>query len=89
MTAKSTLRIDPRDQARAVAWLDTDVADWQRAVLVAAGGDPAKIPKPSTPRFLRRPAVLERTGLTTSTLYRMMSRGTFPRPHRIDQGAPL
>lgn len=34
-------------------------------------------------RMLRRPEVESRTGLSRSSLYAMMSRGTFPRPKRI------
>lgn len=33
--------------------------------------------------FLRLPAVLECTGLSRATLYRMMKAGTFPPQHRI------
>lgn len=34
-------------------------------------------------RFLRLGTVLDRTGLTRSTLYRKMQEGSFPRQHRI------
>lgn len=34
-------------------------------------------------KILRRAAVEEMTGLSRSTLYRMMDRGEFPRPARI------
>ena len=34
-------------------------------------------------RFLRLPAVLERTGLSRSTLYRRISQGTFPKQVQI------
>ena len=38
------------------------------------------MPKQVTaPRFLRLPEVLEMTGLSTSTIYRWMTEGTFPR----------
>lgn len=33
--------------------------------------------------ILRRPQVETRTGLSTSTIYRMMRRGKFPRPRRL------
>ena len=36
-----------------------------------------------TDRFLRLPAVLERTGLSRSTLYRRISQGTFPKQVQI------
>ncbi|RKT24442.1 AlpA family transcriptional regulator [Paraburkholderia sp. RAU2J] len=34
---------------------------------------------PSAPRILRLPAVLDRTGLARSSVYRMMTEGTFPK----------
>jgi prophage regulatory protein len=34
----------------------------------------------SVPRILRRKEVQARTGLSRSTIYLMMSKGTFPRP---------
>jgi len=34
-------------------------------------------------KLLRKPAVLGRTGLTNSTLYRLMAGGRFPRPVKI------
>ncbi|WP_394729052.1 helix-turn-helix transcriptional regulator [Altererythrobacter sp. GH1-8] len=34
-------------------------------------------------RFLRLPAVLDRTGLTRATIYEMVDRGDFPRPAKI------
>lgn len=34
-------------------------------------------------RLIRRPEVLRRTSLNTSTLYEQMDQGTFPRPTRI------
>ena len=38
-------------------------------------------------RFLRRPEVEARTGLSRSTIYSAMDRGTFPRPRRIGKRA--
>ena len=38
------------------------------------------MPKQTTaPRFLRLPEVQEMTGLSTSTIYRWMTEGTFPK----------
>jgi len=34
----------------------------------------------STTKFLRRTVVQEMTGLSRSTLYNLMAKGTFPRP---------
>ncbi len=38
-------------------------------------------------RFLRRPEVESRTGLSRSTIYAAMGQGTFPRPRRIGKRA--
>lgn len=38
-------------------------------------------------RILRRPEVLERIGLSRSSLYLMMDEGRFPRPLRIGRRA--
>ncbi len=38
-------------------------------------------------RLVRRREVLTLTGLSTSTLYRRMAQGEFPRPVRIGPGA--
>ncbi len=42
----------------------------------------AEAPRPIT-RLLRKPEVLNRTGLATSTLYAYMAQGTFPKPVKI------
>ena len=34
--------------------------------------------------LLRLPAVIDRTGLSKPTIYRMLKAGTFPRPRRIN-----
>tara|TARA_B100001057_G_scaffold314369_1_gene314482 strand:- start:954 stop:1133 length:180 start_codon:yes stop_codon:yes gene_type:complete len=34
-------------------------------------------------KFLRLPVVIERTGLSRSTIYEMMDRNEFPRPVKI------
>lgn len=38
-------------------------------------------------RMLRRPAVIERTGLSKSTIYRLMDEGRFPRAVRLNERA--
>ena len=38
-------------------------------------------------KILRRPALLARVGISQATVYRMMSRGEFPRPVRVGQRA--
>jgi prophage regulatory protein len=42
-----------------------------------------EVPAGPPARFLRRFAVVEITGLPTSTIYQMMKKGTFPRPVHI------
>ena len=39
--------------------------------------------QPPKERFMRRPEVIERTGLPRATIYERMAEGTFPRPIRI------
>lgn len=43
----------------------------------------AEAPRPTPTRLLRRPEVLNRTGMASSTLYAAMSRGGFPRPVKL------
>ena len=38
-------------------------------------------------RFLRRPEVESRTGLSRSSIYALMDKGQFPRPRRIGKRA--
>ncbi|WP_103172896.1 AlpA family transcriptional regulator [Paracoccus sp. SY] len=38
-------------------------------------------------RYIRRPDVEALTGLSTSTIYRMMGEGQFPRPIRLTKKA--
>ena len=38
-------------------------------------------------RLIRRPEVLALTGLSTSSVYRLMASGEFPRPRRIGSGS--
>ncbi|MGM0584944.1 MAG: helix-turn-helix transcriptional regulator [Pseudomonadota bacterium] len=38
-------------------------------------------------RILRRPAVLQATGLSTSTIYELMAAGDFPKPIRLSKRA--
>lgn len=40
-----------------------------------------------TERLLRRGEVLDRTALSTSSLYALMGKGEFPRPRRIGKTA--
>lgn len=44
--------------------------------------------KPEAPsRFLRKPAVVSRVGLSAVTIWRLQKRGEFPRSIRISPGA--
>ena len=38
-------------------------------------------------RILRRPAVIERTGLSDTTIWRLYRRGQFPRPIQLSANA--
>ncbi|MCL1552482.1 helix-turn-helix transcriptional regulator [Xanthomonas nasturtii] len=53
-----------------------------RTTLAAAPGSPANAPRPDagrSERFLRKPEVLSRTGISRSHLYWLMDRGRFPK----------
>ncbi|HEB93116.1 MAG TPA: AlpA family phage regulatory protein [Gammaproteobacteria bacterium] len=43
--------------------------------------------QPQSPRFLRRPAVEARYGVSTASIYRWIKIGAFPMPRRIGPGA--
>lgn len=43
--------------------------------------------QPPQTRFIRRPDVEALTGLSTSTIYKMMGEGQFPRPIRLTKKA--
>jgi predicted DNA-binding transcriptional regulator AlpA len=70
-------KIIPR--ARAVAWASTVITEWQRERIIAAGGDPSIVPDAPF-RFVRLPEVKQLTGLSRSSLYRMVSEARFPAP---------
>jgi len=75
-----------KDVPRAVRWPSTTVLNWVRARIAAAGGDPGDVPEMSF-RLLPLTAVRELTGLSTSTLYRMMAAQEFPRPVPVDRAS--
>jgi predicted DNA-binding transcriptional regulator AlpA len=77
----------PDPQPRAVAWTSASVTGWMRDQIISGGGDPTDVPDIAPARFMRAPEVKQLTGLSTSTLYRMVASGTFPRPIRIDRAA--
>lgn len=65
--------------ARAVAWPSTAITQWQRERIAAAGGDPSIVPE-SPFRFLRLESVKTLTGLSRSSVYRLISEQRFPAP---------
>jgi predicted DNA-binding transcriptional regulator AlpA len=72
---------------RAVAWPSAVVQRWLRQRLEAAGADPGEAPDISPPRMMRLPEVRRVTGLSVSTIYRLMKDNSFPRPIPIDRAA--
>ncbi len=48
---------------------------------------PQPAPTESIPRIMRLPAVLNETGLTRSTVYRLMAEHTFPAPVKLAKRA--
>jgi predicted DNA-binding transcriptional regulator AlpA len=74
------------DAPRAVRWPSPRVEAWLRERISAGGGDPAEVP--ATPfRLLPLAAVREMCGLSTSTIYRMMADGQFPRGVPVDRAS--
>jgi predicted DNA-binding transcriptional regulator AlpA len=71
---------------RAVRWPSTSVLNWVRARIVAGGGNPDDVPEMSF-RLLPLAAVRELTGLSTSSLYRMMAAEEFPRAIPVDRAS--
>ena len=75
--------------ARAVAWPSMAVTRWMRQRIVVGGGNPDDVPDVFPTRFLRRPEVCQLTGLSTSSLYRMIGAEEFPRPVAIDRASSV
>jgi hypothetical protein len=67
------------DSMQAKAWTSAQIADWQRAQLIAAGYDTSVV-KDEPLRFLRLPEVCKRVGLSKPSVYRRIADGRFPRP---------
>jgi predicted DNA-binding transcriptional regulator AlpA len=67
-------------QPRAVGFASVDIVAYQRARIAEAGGDPAQVPDEPF-RFLRLPEVVNRIGLSRSSIYRGISEKTFPAPY--------
>lgn len=68
----------PTPSPRAVAWPSTVVLAWMRNRVTASGGDPSAIPDEPTALWRLR-TVIERTGLSRPTIYRLAALGQFPR----------
>jgi predicted DNA-binding transcriptional regulator AlpA len=71
---------------RAVAWPSPLVTNWQRERLASAAQNTSIVPDEPF-RFLRLPEVRSRVGLSTSTIYRLMAAGQFPKPIPIDRAS--
>jgi predicted DNA-binding transcriptional regulator AlpA len=65
--------------SRAVAWPTTVITEWQRERIRAAGGDASIVPDVPF-RFVRLPELKTLTGLSRSSLYRLISSSRFPAP---------
>jgi predicted DNA-binding transcriptional regulator AlpA len=80
-------RVPSGDRPRCVRWTTAAIAEWQRKLLRDGGQDPSIVPDEPF-RFLALPEVKSRVGLSTSSIYRAMAAGTFPRPVPIDNVTP-
>jgi hypothetical protein len=63
--------------SRAVGVPTADFLDWMRKCVQAGGGDPSTI-RDEPARFLRMSELVERSGLSEATIYRLMRIGQFP-----------
>jgi predicted DNA-binding transcriptional regulator AlpA len=79
MPSKNTLT----DRSRCVRWKSPDITQKQREILRDAGQDPSVVPDEPF-RFLALPEVRARFSLSTSSIYRAMAAGKFPRPVSLD-----
>ena len=82
------LTIGDMNRARSVGWPSSAIEDYQRGLIAAAGQDPRQVPNEPF-RIMRLPEVRQRVALSTSTIYRGISDGTFPRPIPIDRAASV
>ena len=87
MPTKRLKKIPSADRPRCVRWPSPVITEWQRKLLRDSGQDPAIVPDEPF-RFLALPEVKSRVGLSTSSIYRAMTAGTFPRPVPIDNITP-
>lgn len=74
----------PIGAPRASAWLSSNVYQWMRDRIAAAGGDPTLIPEERSPRLMRLPEVTRICGISTATVYTWAKAGRFPRPIPLD-----
>jgi predicted DNA-binding transcriptional regulator AlpA len=81
-------RSKPRrlSNSHAVRWPSTAVLRWLRDRVEAGGGDPSDVPEMPF-QMLQRPAVEKLTGLSRTSLYRMMSAGEFPKATSVDRAS--
>lgn len=63
----------------AIGWPSPDFTAWLRKRVALAGGDPNIVPDEPF-RFIRRPEIETRSGLSRSSIYRGIEAGTFPAP---------
>jgi hypothetical protein len=68
-------------QPRAVGFASPDIVAYQRARIVESGGDPSLVPDEPFFRFLRLPEVVNRIGLSRSSIYRQIAEKPFPAPY--------
>jgi predicted DNA-binding transcriptional regulator AlpA len=66
-----------------VRWTTAQIIEVQRQVLIANGKDPSVVPDEPF-RFLQLREVKSRVGLGTTSIYKAMAAGKFPRPVRLD-----
>lgn len=73
------------NKAHAIGWPSPIVIEWDREKLRAAGLEPTIVPDMAY-CILRVPQIKQRYGWSTTTLYRRINEGSFPKP--ISLGRP-
>jgi predicted DNA-binding transcriptional regulator AlpA len=86
MTSDVSVRPGGGTRPRTSRWISTEIAALQRKILIDAGHDAAAARVPDPPfKFVGLREVCEKLGLSPSSIYRGIERGTIPKPISLDQ----
>ena len=74
-----TFKKSAKPPCRATGVPSTNIVNYVREQVEAAGGDPADVPDVPF-HMMRMPEIVRFVGLSRASIYRRMARGEFPRP---------